>query len=113
MDVINQFLARMNDVAGAHAAGFLGLIQFRSMILEVEPENRTPDSKMFIGHGDPNSRAGFAYQRWSLDELPDQLHPDGPVVRSLGQQWIVMVASQWNDITGSDLRTRKASQRTT
>jgi hypothetical protein len=97
LEVVNEFLALMNDVAGAHALSLVGLIQLRSVVLDVEPENRTVESTMFIGHGDPNSPEGFAYQRWRLDELPNQLHADGPIVRALGQQWVVMVASQWND----------------
>jgi hypothetical protein len=97
LDVINEFLARMNDVAGAHAASLMGLIQFRSMILTIEPEKRTAESKTFVGFGDPNTSEGFAYQRWSLHELPAQLDAGGPVVRALAQQWIVMVASQWNE----------------
>jgi hypothetical protein len=95
--VVNEFLARMNDAAGVHAMTLLGIIQIRSVVLATEPENRTPESSIFIGHGDPNSTEGFAYQRWRLDELPDQLDADGPIVRAIGQQWVVMVAAQWND----------------
>lgn len=56
-----------------------------------------PDSTLFVGHGDPNTAAGFTYQRWPIRTLAARLSPDGPVVRALGQQWVVMVASKWND----------------
>lgn len=97
LDVIHEFLGRMNDLAGAHAMTLAGLFQFRATILEIQPDNRTQESKLFVDLGNPNSAEGFAYQRWRLDELPKQLDTDGPTVRAIGQQWVVMVASQWND----------------
>jgi hypothetical protein len=75
----------------------VGIIRVREWALAIEVENRTPESSMFVGHGDPNSDEGFAYQRWHLDTLPDRLDADGPVIRDLGQQWLVHVASHWND----------------
>ena len=56
-----------------------------------------PDSTLFVGHGNPNSADGFAYQRWPIRSLNARLAPEGPIVRALGQQWVVMVASKWND----------------
>jgi hypothetical protein len=55
------------------------------------------ESTLFFGLGDPNRDEGLAYQRWPIASAADRLGPNGSVVRDLGQQWVVMVAAQWND----------------
>ena len=96
-EITHELLGVLNDAAGTHAMATMGIIRVREWALSVEVEDRTSESSVFIGHGDPNSDEGFAYQRWHLDTLPDRLDADGPVVRELGQQWVVLVASHWND----------------
>jgi hypothetical protein len=94
-EVIEEFRSQMNDLAGTHAMCLAGLVQFNAALPDLEPQNRNEGSMLFVGHGDPNSPEGFAYQRWRYDDLPKYLDPDGPIVRSLGQQWVVMVTAQW------------------
>jgi hypothetical protein len=59
---------------------------------------RGPGAMLFMGHGDPNTADGFTWQSWEILSVPERLAEDGPVVRDLGRQWVVMVASQWNDV---------------
>lgn len=65
--------------------------------MEHRPVGRTPGSSFAIGHGNPDMPDSFSYQRWLYDELDEKLAIDGPVACALGQQWVVMVASLWND----------------
>jgi hypothetical protein len=95
--VIEEFIERVNDAAGVHGVALVGLMVFSRYALDNAPANRTPESSIFLGRGDPNDPEGFAYQRWKYDGLEDRLAPDGPVSRILGQQWVVLVASLWND----------------
>jgi hypothetical protein len=95
ISVTREFIEVLNDIAGTHAMSILGIIQMAEFADTLEAPK--PDSTLFIGYGDPNSEEGLAYQRWPIRTLEERLSPEGPVVRALGQQWIVMVASQWND----------------
>jgi hypothetical protein len=95
--VIEEFQQRVNDAAGVHAIALTGVLMVASMSESIELTNRGPESSMFFGHGDPNTPDGFTYQHWKLDDLPAHLAADGPVIRALGQQWLVLVASLWND----------------
>jgi hypothetical protein len=95
--IVEEFLEVLNDIAGTHAIAVTGIIRVLDWAEKIELSNRTSESALFVGHGDPNSAQGFSYQRWRLDTLPQRLGPEGDVVRALGQQWVVMVASQWND----------------
>jgi hypothetical protein len=91
----NAFVEELNDIAGIHAMALLGIIKMAELATTFPSPK--PDSTLFVGHGDPNTAAGFAYQRWPIRTLAARLAPDGPVVHALGQQWVVMVASKWND----------------
>jgi hypothetical protein len=93
--VTQAFLDELNDIAGIHAMALTGIIKMAEFAATLRAPR--PDSTFFVGHGDPNSEEGFAYQHWPIRSLRERLGPDGPVVRALGQQWIVMVASKWND----------------
>jgi hypothetical protein len=95
--ISREFLEVLNDIAGTHAMALMGIIRMAEWAAPVVAAAPSHDSTLFVGHGDPNSDAGFSYQRWPLRSLLDRLDADGPVVRQLGQQWVVMVASQWND----------------
>jgi hypothetical protein len=95
LDVTQAFLDELNDIAGIHAMALVGIIKMAEFAATLPaPE---PNSTLFVGHGNPNSADGFAYQRWPIRSLKERLAPEGPVVRALGQQWVVMVASKWND----------------
>lgn len=90
-----EFLEVLNDLAGTHAAALFGIMNLAEFGEELAREK--PDGALHWGQGDPNTNAGFAYQRWDHSTLPERFAPEGEVVRTLGQQWIVMVAAQWND----------------
>jgi hypothetical protein len=93
--VIDEFIARANDVSGVHSISLVSVSQFKATV--PRPTNPTSESSLFLGHGDPNTPDGFAYQRWRFDDLDENLGPDGLVWRTLGQQWLVLIASLWND----------------
>jgi hypothetical protein len=95
--VIEEFIERVNDAAGVHGVALMGLMTFSEYALNNAPAKQTSESSIFLGHGDPNTPDGFAYQRWKYDGLEALLAPDGPVSRTLGQQWVVLVTSLWND----------------
>src|SRR3954469_1801186 len=109
--VIEEFIDRVNDAAGVHGVALVGLIAVGRLALDNAPENRTPQSSVFLGHGEPNAPEGFAYQRWKYDGLEERLAADGPVSRTLGQQWVVLVASLWNDHYRDRLAQVRASRR--
>ncbi len=91
----NEFIDELNDIAGIHAMALTGIIKMAEFAGTLKAPSA--NSTLFVGHGNPNSQEGLAYQRWSIRTLAERLAPEGPVVQALGQQWIVMVASKWND----------------
>ncbi len=91
----NEFIDELNNIAGIHAMALTGIIKMAEFARTLKAPSA--DSTLFVGHGNPNSQEGLAYQRWPIRTLAERLAPEGPVVRALGQQWIVMVASKWND----------------
>lgn len=95
--VHDEFLSVLNDLAGTHAISVIGIIRAAQWIESDIAPGRGPNSLFFIGEGDPNTAAGYAYQRWPILSMSRRLDGDGPVVGDLGRQWVVMVASQWND----------------
>jgi hypothetical protein len=98
--VWTEFTVRMNDLAGVHSLTAFAVFfllppwaaeQYASLA------SPSPDSSMFIGEGDPNAD-GVAHLRWRFAELPGHLDPEeGTIPRALGQQWIVMVATEWGE----------------
>ncbi len=98
-DVAGEFFIRMNDLAGFHGITLFSVVQLMPQYAEYlasTVENFGEDSSLFLGHGDPN-QDGAAHLRWRFSELPDHLAVDGTIGRALGQQWIVMVATEWGD----------------
>jgi hypothetical protein len=93
----SEFLDTLNDVAGTHAIAVLGIIRTYAWAETDLIPGRGPNSMLFLGRGDPNTANGFAFQRWPIHSLLERLDGDGPVIGDLGRQWLVMVASQWND----------------
>ena len=95
LDVINEFIARANDAAGVFAVSVVAIAHFCATL--PRPANPTRESSLFVGHGEPNAPDAFAYQRWRFGELDEKLGPDGVASRILGQQWVVLIASLWNE----------------
>jgi hypothetical protein len=95
VEATQAFLDELNDIAGIHAMALVGIVKMAEFAATLPAPQ--PNSTLFVGHGNPNSANSFAYQRWPIRSLKERLAPEGPVVRALGQQWVVMVASKWND----------------
>jgi hypothetical protein len=99
-EVWTDFTARMNDLAGVHsltAFSVFYLLPPWAQDQYANLANPQPDSSMFIGTGDPNAD-GVAHLRWRFADLPSHLDPEiGTIPRALGQQWIVMVATEWGE----------------
>lgn len=96
--LLNEFHGVMNDAAGAHAFAVWGLAMATDWT--EDPANLPPNlhagSTFYFGHGEP-TQGGFHYQRWLWSELPEHLGGQGTVMRHLGQQWLVLVVSHWED----------------
>jgi uncharacterized SAM-binding protein YcdF (DUF218 family) len=89
----------MNDLAGVHGLSVFSIGFLMRPWAEEQAANLanpTEDSSLFLGTGDPNVR-GVAHLRWRFRDLPDRLDANGIVIRSLGQQWVVTVAAEWNE----------------
>jgi hypothetical protein len=98
-EIWEEFIGRMNELAGAHLIAIQGVAEMNGMFESGEfmPDNLTEDSTLFFGNSDPNSPDGLAYSHFKIKDLADKFSPDGPIVRDLGQQWLVMVYAEWND----------------
>jgi hypothetical protein len=104
-DVCQAFVEFLNDIAGNHAMALAGVAITLQSVSAVELKNQTADSMNLVGYGDPNTGDGFHWQKWPLNSTPERLGPDGPVIRSIGQQWVAALAAQWNE----DFRARFAT----
>jgi hypothetical protein len=98
MAVHRELLEVLNDIAGTHAAAVVGISLMADWVNDSLIPGRGPGAMTFMGHGDPNSSEAITWQSWEIVSMPVRLAPGGPVIRDLGRQWIVMVASQWNDV---------------
>jgi hypothetical protein len=96
--VADEFFDKLNELAGNHAIALVGVAMSLDVIeARAADVNVTDESMNLVGYGDPNTDEGFFWQAWPLKTMVERLGPDGPVVRSIGQQWVVSVAAQWNE----------------
>jgi len=95
--VADEFFAVLNDLAGNHAMALAGVAVTLERLEAAPIEDRGKDSMNLVGYDDPNSGESFYWQAWPLATIDERLGPEGPVIRSIGQQWVVGVATQWND----------------
>jgi hypothetical protein len=102
--VYADFVEAMNDLAGTHAMSIAGIIQMKAFVEREILPGKGPGDKLFVGHGSPQAAESFVWQSWEVVGLPARLGGDGHVAGDLGRQWLVMVASLWND----EFRTRFA-----
>lgn len=96
-DTCEEFVDFLNDIAGNHAMALAGVAITMQSVSSVKLENETEDSMNLVGYGDPNTGEGFHWQKWPLRTIPERLGPDGPVIRSIGQQWVVTLTAHWNE----------------
>jgi hypothetical protein len=98
VDVVHQdFLEAMNDLAGSHAVSVMGIIRMRRYIEQNILPGKGPGAKMFMGHGSPDEPEGLSWQNWEIVGILARLDADGHVLGDLGRQWLVIVASLWNE----------------
>lgn len=95
--IAEEFFEVLNDLAGNHAMAVAGVAVTLERLEAVPVKNRAPHSMNLVGYDDPNSGESFYWQKWPLATIGERLGPDGPVIRSIGQQWVVGVATQWNE----------------
>ena len=93
--ILAEFRAELNDIAGTHNAALTGLRLYRESLMKHLADAPNPDANLLIGHGDPNEQGSLAYQRWPIRSIPKLLADDGPVAERLGQQWVVLIFTQW------------------
>ncbi len=98
--VWTEFAIRMNDLAGVHSLTAFSVFYLLLPWVDEQYANLAaphPDSSLFIGTGDPNAD-GVAHLHWRFADLRGHLDPEiGTIPRALGQQWIVMVATEWGE----------------
>lgn len=96
-DLASDFAEFLNDAAGAHAYALDGLRLAREHWSRTVAESVDPDAPVRMGIPDVKQGA-IEYQRWRLSSIPDRLGPEGPVAQLIGQQWIIMVYTRWDNI---------------
>jgi hypothetical protein len=92
-----EFHGVMNDIAGTYVMATMGVLRYADELGAQIMNTPNPDADMMFGLGDPNDADALTYQRWPKKTLLGRLARDGQVWRDLGQQWIVAIASWWND----------------
>jgi hypothetical protein len=92
-----EFIDMLNDLAGNHAMALSGVAITLQSVSAVKLKKQSPDSMNFVGYTDPNTGQSIYWQKWPLNKIPDLLDPDGPVIRSIGQQWVVTLIAQWTE----------------
>jgi hypothetical protein len=95
--VYGDFVEAMNHLAGTHAMSIAGIIRMKAYVEQEILPGKGPGDKLFVGHGSPDGPESFVWQNWEVVGLPARLGGDGHVAGDLGRQWLVMVASLWND----------------
>ena len=96
--VYNEFLAFLNDMAGAEAHAQPAVDRYITWLQEFvassPPNPENPDPTIFVGIGDPNLETTRTHQQWTASQLPEK----GLFTkRWIGQQWIVGVFAGWED----------------
>lgn len=92
-----EFIEMLNDLAGNHAMALSGIAITQQSLSAVKLKNQTDESMNLVGYTDESTGQSIYWQRWQLNQIPDLLDPDGPVFRSIGQQWVVTLVAQWNE----------------
>ena len=95
-----EFVGRTNDLAGVRSLTAFSVFYLPPGWADNQYANLAmphAESSLFIGAGDPNAE-GVAHLRWRFGDLPNHLDPEvGTIPRALGQQWIVMIATEWSE----------------
>jgi hypothetical protein len=71
--------------------------RIRSELLEKMKES-DPEQEVLFGAGNPNDPNSLSYGRWKIGSIEKRLADNGPVAKHLGQQWAVLVTSQWEHV---------------
>jgi hypothetical protein len=71
-----------------------------------------PERDLIWMEGSPRDPDRFSYMRWKIKTIPERLAKDGPVARRIGQQWAVLVQTQWEHNFRPGSQRRPRSRRT-
>ncbi len=86
----------LNDIAGTHAFSLAGLALAREHYMPLAENAPDPERDLIWVQGfSPNDPDKFGYMKWKIKTLPERLAQDGPVAQRIGQQWAVLVHTQW------------------
>jgi hypothetical protein len=92
-----EFIDMLNELAGNHAMALAGVAITQQSLSAVKLKKQTDQSMNLVGYTDERTGQSIYWQKWPLNEIPDILDPTGPVIRSMGHQWVVTVVAQWNE----------------
>lgn len=91
----DEFGAALNDLAGTHAFSLSGLALAREKYQPLVDNAPDPERYLIWVNGSPKDLGNFGYMRWQIKTIPERLAADGPLAQRLGQQWAVLVHTQW------------------
>lgn len=94
--IVAQFMAAVNEISGIHTMSVMAIRFLPDKLLPLLSHG-DPGQDFLVGRTDPDDPDAFAYQSWKIGDIPGKLAEEGPIVRALGQQWVVMVGTQWED----------------
>lgn len=92
--ILAELRETLNDVAGTHHFAMLGIRLARDDF-ERASTHGDPEADYFVGRGAPGTPESLAYLRWQIGSIPARLADDGPVAAQLGQQWAILIYTQW------------------
>jgi hypothetical protein len=86
----------LNDIAGTHAFSQAGIALAREHYMPLVENAPDPERDLIWVQGfSPKDPDKFGYMRWKIRTIPDRLATDGPVAQRIGQQWAVLIHTQW------------------
>ena len=86
----------LNDIAGTHAFSLAGLALAREHYMPLAENAPDPERDLIWVQGfSPKDPDKFGYMKWKIKTIPERLAQDGPVAQRIGQQWAVLVHTQW------------------
>lgn len=94
---MDEFATFLNDASGALVFGLAGLRSEHARWTVVRDESIIKDK--WIMHGVSGvGQEPLVMQVWQLDELQGRLSPSGSIACFMGDQWLVTVYQQWDQV---------------
>jgi len=86
----------LNDIAGTHAFSLAGLALAHEHYMPLAENAPDPERDLIWVQGfSPKDPDKFGYMKWKIKTIPERLAQDGPVAQRIGQQWAVLIHTQW------------------